>query len=76
MPLDKSYKFAAQIVVNGKVVRDRSIVIEELEETRVVLQFMWGPLAFLGFLACVFVMVVGKGTVVVEKGSRNESVNH
>ncbi|HEY0683027.1 MAG TPA: hypothetical protein VGD45_11905 [Steroidobacter sp.] len=75
MPLDKSYKFAAQIVVNGKVVRDRSTAIEELEETRVVFQFMWGPLAFLGFVACVFVMVVDKGTVVVEKQSRNESVN-
>ena len=62
MPLAESRKFAAQIVVNGKVVRERSTVIERLKETRVIFQFMYGPLAFIVFFACVFVMVAPKGT--------------
>lgn len=68
MPLGESYKFAAQIVVNGEVVRDRSTVIEGLKKARVIFQFMYGPLAFIGFVACVFIMVMYKGT-------RNESGN-
>ena len=61
MPVGDRYKFADQIAVNGVVVRDRSTVIEELEESRVVLRFVYAPLAFIGFVAIVFLMAVPKG---------------
>jgi hypothetical protein len=65
-PLGGSYKFPAQIVVNGEVVRDRATAIEQIENTRLIFQFVLAPLAFIGFVACVFVMVVPKGTTTDE----------
>jgi len=58
MPIGESYKFPAQIVVNGEVVRGRSTVIEKLEEARIVVQFMYGSLALFVFVAVVFAMVM------------------
>lgn len=69
-PLGGSYKFPAQIVVNGEVIRDRSTAIEKIQNTRVIFQFVFAPLTFIAFVACVFVMVAPKGT------TTNESVNH
>lgn len=66
MPLVGSYKFPAQIVVNGEVLRDRPTTIEGLEETRIFWRFMFAPLTLIACLAGVFVMVVPKGTSVVE----------
>jgi hypothetical protein len=69
-PLGRSYKFPAQIIVNREVVRDRATAIKDIENTRVIFQFGLAPLAFIGFVACVFVMVVDKGT------TTDESVNN
>jgi hypothetical protein len=62
-PFGEGYRFPAQIIVNGEVVRDRATAIEQIENTRVTFQLLMAPLTFLGFLVGVFLIVAPKGTV-------------
>lgn len=68
LPLGGGYRFAAQIVVNGEVVRDRATALEQIENARVSLRFGLAPLVFIGCVIGCFFMIVPKGKAVVAGG--------